>query len=208
MGDSVITVLQPPVTRDLVTLSEMKTMLGITDTTEDAQLQILITNYSDMIAELCNREFAKAKVEETVRGDLMPYDSPRVFLTYYPVKQDDLETVLCNGATVSYHLEEKSGKINLFGPVGEPIVVTYTGGYLVPDETPPALKQAMQMFVQADRRIASQEVTSGLRMIAHRESRIMFHPPSKTESGGTSSGLSTTMNAVKALLTHYMRINV
>jgi len=45
-------------------------------------------------------------------------------------------------------------------------------------------------------------------MIAHRESRVMFHPPTKTESAGASTGLSATLNAIHALLYHYMRINV
>ena len=36
---------------------------------------------------------------------------------------------------------------DLFATQSEPIVVTYTGGYTLPDKAPPALKQATEIMV-------------------------------------------------------------
>ena len=53
----------------------------------------------------------------------------------------------------AYEIETASGKLTLLGSLGgtagDPIVVTYTGGYELPDEAPPALKAALQLMVQA-----------------------------------------------------------
>jgi hypothetical protein len=95
MADVTVKVLTPADSTALITLDEMKVAFGIdpADTTHDAQLQMLIDQYSEVVASMCNRVFAKEKVEETWRGDPPPYERTRVFLTHYPVDDADIESV-------------------------------------------------------------------------------------------------------------------
>ena len=68
--------LQPADSYALLTLDELKVILNLplTDTSEDAQLQMWIDQYSDVVATMCNRVFAYETVEETWRSDLPPLD--------------------------------------------------------------------------------------------------------------------------------------
>ena len=71
MADVTVKVLEPAESYALLTLDELKVALGIApaDTSQDAQLQLMIDQYSDVIATMCKRVFAKEKVTETWRGD-------------------------------------------------------------------------------------------------------------------------------------------
>src|SRR5246127_1978873 len=121
MADISIKVITPATSYDLCTLDEIKIMLGIalTDTSEDQLLQVWITQYSDMIATMCKRVFAYETVEETWRGDSLPFDTDNghVFLTPYPVADADVQSVTGpDGTDIStgYELENKSGKMEFF----------------------------------------------------------------------------------------------
>jgi hypothetical protein len=218
MADITIKVIEPADSYDLITLDELKVMLGIkpTDTTEDATLQVWITQYSDVIATMCNRVFAKEKVQETWRGDLPPYDTQngRVFLTHYPVaKDEDIELVTAPDGTVidpaTYEIENRSGKLQFFGGWQEPIRITYTGGYDLPEETPPALKQALALLIGAARVNQMRELTSGIRSISHRESRVQFFDVNAAMAKmGGSGPLAMAADTVNALLYHYIRFYV
>jgi hypothetical protein len=52
MADITVKVLQPATSIDLATLEEVKTMIAVdlTNTQEDVQLQMCLTQYSDIIA--------------------------------------------------------------------------------------------------------------------------------------------------------------
>ena len=118
MADTTVKVITPADSYALLTLDELKLAFGIplTDTTRDAQLQAMIDGYSDVIATMCNRTFAKEKVEETWRGDPPPYENYRIFLTHYPVADADIASVTANGAvTTEYEIENASGKLSLNG---------------------------------------------------------------------------------------------
>lgn len=217
MADISVKVLQKAATYDLATLDEIKTMLGLSliDTSEDELLSMWITQYSDVIATTCRRVFAKEKVLETWRGDTKPFDTDngRVFLTHYPVADADLESITApDGSTVSagYDLENASGKLQFFGATwGEPIRITYTGGYDLPDEAPPALKQALALLVQSARVWHSRALTSGVRSISHRESRVQFFDVNQAiaKMGGPGPiGMANEM--VSSLLSAYMRFYV
>ena len=95
MADIWIKVLVPADSYALLTLEELKVILNVplTDTSEDLQLNIWIEQYSDVIATMCNRVFGYETVEETWRGDLPPFDAPRLFLTHYPVADADIASV-------------------------------------------------------------------------------------------------------------------
>jgi hypothetical protein len=69
MADRTITVLTPAVESDLLTLQEAKQLMGLslTDTSDDAQLQLFIDINSATVARLCNRIFAREEVREEWR---------------------------------------------------------------------------------------------------------------------------------------------
>jgi hypothetical protein len=212
MADVTIRVLEPATSYALLSLDELKTYLGITDASQDAQLQLLINQYSDAIARACNRVFAKEKVSEEWRGNLPPLDCYRIYLRRWPVEKDE-DIELVTGpigsviASANWQLEPESGKLQLLGGWGEPVTVVYTGGYELPDGAPPALKQATMMMIQAAQGQKAREAVSGIRSISHRETRVQFFDAA-AESGGGSSGGSSTRDAVKALLRPFIRINV
>jgi hypothetical protein len=226
MADITVRVIEEADSYDLMTLEEVKVMLGIaeSDTSEDAMLQAWITSYSDVIATMCNRVFAKEKVEETWRGDTEPYDTDRgrIFLTHFPVADDDVEVVYSPTAypnpdddTVPvevpyYELENRSGKMQFFQKWAAPIRVTYTGGYDLPGGTPPALKQALVLLIGAARMMQEREVTSGIRSISHRETRVQFFDVNAAlaKQGGGGTPLGVAGETVKALLYHYIRFYV
>jgi hypothetical protein len=217
MADIGIKVITPASSYDLCTLDEIKVMLGIapTDTSEDALLQIWITQYSDMIATMCKRVFAYETVEETWRGDSLPFDTDngRVFLTHYPVVSTDIQSVTGPDGTdlsTGYELESRSGKLQFFNiSWSEPIRITYSGGYLLPDDCPPALKQALGLLVQYQRIWQSRALASGVRSISHRESRVQFYDflASMTKLGGPGPiGFANSM--IQPLLSSYIRYYV
>jgi hypothetical protein len=215
MADITVNVITPAVSYDLATLDEIKTLIGIslTNTSEDAVLALWITQYSDVIATLCNRVFAKETVAETWRGDTMPYDTDngRIYLTHYPVASADITSVTGpDGSSLigGYELENHSGKMQFFTTAwGEPIRVTYSGGYNLPDETPPALKQALALLVQNARIWQSRALTSGVRSISHRESRVQLFDINaaiaKMAGGAGPLGMANSM--VAGLLYKYTR---
>src|SRR5580765_78311 len=218
--DSIIKVITPATSIDFMTLEEIKAALGIadTDTTQDEELAKQITMMSDIIAVQCNRSnldrhsFAKEKVQETWRE----LDSPRVYLSHWPVKTDDIESVYCprTNSTPSlayptndpgWELEEHSGKLSLFGGQSEPISVTYTGGYDLPDECPPALKASCEILIRSWRIWNQRQLTSGIRSISHKDARVMFFDPNVLMKQQGSTPLATAGQTVKDMLYHYMR---
>jgi len=209
--DSIITVITPATSYDLMTLEEMKDALGIadTDTSQDATLARQITIMSDVIATECNRvahhSFAKEEVQETIR-DL---DSRRLYLSHWPVKAADISAVECPRGTpydsTQWELEETTGKLSLFAGQDEPISVTYTGGYLLPDEAPPALKAACEIMVRTYRMWIQRQLTSGIRSLSHRDARVMFFDPNVLLKTVGATPFAAAGQAVKDLLYHYMR---
>ena len=147
--------------------------------------------------------FAKEKVKETWRC----LGSRRVYLTHWPVKEADIQSVTTNGnERIDYELEEGSGKLSIFTDRDEPIIVTYTGGYVCPDEVPDALKQACALIVSTSKAEQAAAALTGVKMIAHKEARVMFHTPtSGSSTGGTSGASSNTRQTVEGLLGHYIR---
>jgi hypothetical protein len=213
MADIWVKVLTPAESYDVLTLEELKTILGLspTDTAEDAQLQMWIDHYSDVVATMCNRVFAFETVAETWRGDTMPFDCPRLFLTHYPVADTDIETVESPRGSILdpslYEIENASGKMRINGAWSEPITVTYSGGYNLPDEAPPALKEATALLIQGARMQRTQAAVAGIKSITHRESRVQFLDPTLLYKG-VGGALLQAEQTVRALLYKYMRFYV
>ena len=209
MADIWVKVLTPATSYALLTVDELKAILNVplTDTSEDAQLQMLIDQYSDVVATMCNRVFAYETVEETWRCS----DSPRVFLTRYPVADADLVSVESPRGSILdptiYELENASGKLRIEGAWSEPVTVTYSGGYSLPDAAPPALKAATGMLIQAARGQA--RMTSGLRSVMHGDTRVQyFDPVQMFGKAGLAAPLQTATDTIESMLYKYMRIYV
>jgi len=211
MADRNVEVLTPATSFDLMTLDEAKQMLGIslTDTSDDAQLAMFIDINSATISRLCNRVFAREEVSESWRE---LNGGNRVFLSHWPVLQADIETVQSPlGTMVSpddWELEEASGKVSFFGVAAiEPVVITYWGGYNLPDEAPGALKHALALLNLQSRLLASLGTIGGIHQLSHKEARISFHDPAKILAAamGQAAGME---NPVMQVLSHYIRYEV
>jgi hypothetical protein len=217
MADRIIDVITPADTFDLMTIEELKVMFGIlpTDTSQDELLSMFITNYSDLIATYCNRVFAYEELTEIWR--CVDYDQTnamtRLFLSHYPL--DKGYTIVLEsptGSTLdpsSYAVELKSGKIELLSTNSEPIKVTYAGGYKLPDEAPPALKQALGLIIREGQAMMQRLAVSGVRSIAHKDSRVQYYDSQATAAKLGTIGVSAVgMSAANTLLMHYVRLEV
>jgi len=209
MADRTIKVLDAAKSFDLVTIEEAKLLLGMsaTDSSDDAQMKLFINIASAAVAARCNnRVFAREKVRESWRdvGDR------RVFLSHWPVKEEDIESVESPGGTVlgssSYELEEASGKVSCFGGWAEPVVITYTGGFTLPDDAPDALKSATALVLLQEKTRAMTAQVAGIRMLSHKDSRVMFHDPSKVfqaAMGAANAPIEQTLKSLLAPFTHF-----
>ena len=207
MADVTVNVITPATSYALMSLAELKTALGIAtvDPVSDAQWQWLIDTNSATISELCNRVFAKEEVEETWRE---VQNGQRIYLTHYPVVAADIESVTTAGTdrvALDYELEEWSGKLQIFTNFFEPVVVTYTGGFDLPDDAPLPLKQALSLLTATWKAQLAMVQVTGVRMIAHKEARVMFHTPANIApgAGGTHPGIPP---AVDSILMQYTRL--
>ena len=212
MADIWVKVITPAESYALLTLDELKAILNVppTNTAEDAQLQLWIDQYSDVVATMCNRVFAKEKVAETWRGETQPFDSPHLFLTRYPVADADLTAVESPRGSVldplSYEIENASGKLRIDGAWSEPVTVTYSGGYQLPDAAPPALKQATALLIQTARMQMRMGALNGVRSVSHGDTRVQYFDPVQV-FGQKGFGAPST-DTVSALLNKYMRFYV
>jgi hypothetical protein len=226
MVDIIIKVLTPATSIDLMTLDEARLMIlnmpgGIPPT--DEQLAQMITQYSALVGTLCNRKgpvgvgptLGYQTVRETWRDFEPPYNtaSRRLFLSQWPVKEEDVTSVQAPRGTVldpsGYEIEEGPGKIELFngGGGGDPIVAEYSGGYKLPEEAPPELKQAVGLMIRQYR--FQNVIASGVRSVAHKESRVQYFSPRDMVAvqpvGGTAVNITSTIDN---LLSHYRRVEV
>jgi hypothetical protein len=213
VADVTVNVLTPASSQDLVTLPEAKIMAGIapTDTSQDAQLALLITMQSATIGDLINRVLARERVIESWREMETSGPGHRIFLTHFPVNLADIETVTMADialAPTDWVLEEESGKLSKYDGWSEPVTVTYTGGYLLPDEAPPSLKNAVGILLREARRQILYANIEGVRSISHKSARVQFLDPSRMagSAAGAKSGGSAAENAVRTLLDRYTRL--
>lgn len=223
MADVIIKVLEPAEHFGFLTPEQARLGLQLQagdPTTSDDYLNQLIETNSDVVATLCNRIFAKEKVRETWRCLGEPCDcadaktSRRLYLSHWPVKEEDVESVeIPRGSVVPrdcWELDERAGRLSVFCGTAEPIIVTYWGGFELPDEAPPALRYAAMLLVSSSRATAQREssvLASGIKSISHKESRVMFHAPSESSATtGGAGGQTPQMATVKDLISHFTRL--
>lgn len=216
----IVNVLTPATEVGLISLEDAKILLGISagDTSADEQLQMLIDQNSMQLALQANRDtFAKEKVEELwdCLGPECCHGATDVYLTRYPVKKADIELVETPQGTAvapaDWILQESVGLLRLPYATDQ-VFVRYTGGYDLPDEAPLPLQQAAGLMVRQFRTQAAQESTSGagIRLLAHKDSRIMYFSPKDMAGGSSSSSGGPTVSAsdaaIKNLIAKYTRL--
>lgn len=195
---------------DLITLHDAKVGLNMVATTSDEQVELMIKWCSAEIARMCNRVLAQETVIETI----LEGEGSRIWLTHYPVKEiteiSEAGTVLT--PVVDYNLEKKTGKLYRVGGAlwGMPTVIKYTGGYDLPQKAPPDLASAV-LLVTREAFHAATRGDATIRMITHKQSRIMFFDPNaaaaKASSGAASAG-TAARRAITDLLKRYTRFEV
>lgn len=117
----------------LVTLSDMKTYLGISGTTYDTFLTEQITLVSDVIESYCGRKFIQDQYIQTFyKDDFTEAFVKELPLFHYPVssvasiEEDD---VALEGIRIQYPNGILTNTIGFFMS-GDKVEVTYTAGYL------------------------------------------------------------------------------
>lgn len=209
---SSITVTKAAPDKGLITLYEAKVSLRLdkTSTTDDELLKFLINRSSDTVQVLCARVFPKESVIESFREIVNPIT--RLYLSRFPVKPQDIVSVGADGMTmdVDYEVDEHSGKLTLFeGIWAESVSVEYSGGYAIPQEVPPSLRQATILLMR-ESYYSAVRGDSSIRAIAHKESRITYFDPNTalkamSQGGGGSAG-SPALRAAQDLLIAYTRL--
>jgi hypothetical protein len=212
----IVNVITPAAAPDLLSLDEAKLLLNIpgSDTSKDALIAELITNTSDVLAVLTNRVFVKEKVQECFFG--IDDCEKSLYFSRWPVKFSDITSMSDTYGnnllqTTDWILQELSGTL-FKAPPASPwqgtVVAVYSGGYIAPDEVPPALKHAA-LAILRDGYYASIRgaLLAGVRMIAHKHARVMYYPPGPygAFSGSGTAATPQTQRAIDALLYRYVR---
>jgi Phage gp6-like head-tail connector protein len=207
---------------DLITLDELKGALGITDNSEDAQLQNAITMQSRIIAEYCDRRFGRAEAMETFsfnRGEIMPAQQA-LTLSLYPVSEI-LEVSTAGATAADFKFDPASGRLWLpmswlygFGYYAADgyywntpytIAVVYSGGYDLPEEAPARLQRAIIECVNSVRTSSAFGVRDpSIREVQHGDTRISY--VSQSFAAGTTGQHLTP--SVTDLIKPYRRIGI
>lgn len=229
----ILNVITPNPDVSLLSLEEAKILLNIpaTDTSQDAALQLIVNNVSDAMAVSVNRTFVYEKVHETF-FDITNSESS-IYFSRWPVKVDDILELTADGVDLlpslwpqplppdapptapavstgdNWTLEEKTG--TLYRPpsgmwVGN-VSAIYSGGYKLPDEAPPALKQVAAMLAREGYyEMLRGAIMSGIRMLSHKHARVMYYPQGPQALSSKSLGSTpATQRAASDVLSHYIR---
>jgi hypothetical protein len=185
---------------DLISLNDLKLALGIIGTTDDAQLQAMITFQSRIIAEYCHRRFGRADAMETFtfdRGETMPARMA-LTLSLYPVVE-----ILTVSSATDYQFDPASGRVwvNGWWCSNGSVAITYSGGYDLPEEAPARLQKAVIEAVREGRTSGTRDPS--IREVQHGDTRIAYFTSSLTTA---SSGYLSA--PVIDLLAPYRRLTV
>ncbi len=204
-----ITETSEPASTDLTTLEAVKLELGITDSSEDDALNGRIDRASAIIADWCDRRFAFADAVETFIFDgwqgTVFWGPFKLYLSCYPIAE--IISVTIDGAELAasaYDVRADQGLV-IFpsGIAATRIIVTYTGGYDLPNESPPTLQQACIELIRNQRSNAmTSSRDAGIREIDHGDTRVIFNQASTATATTTSAALPI---AVTELLSQFKR---
>lgn len=196
---------------------EARLALNLSSSTDDTiadLVEMLIEWSSDEIAATCNRTFAK----ETLKAIYREVNSgcKRLQMSHYPIEvvssvMDRHGNILVEGT--DYEVDYESGKITRLNTTwSDPSTFIYTGGYDLPAETPPALRQATLLMTR-EAYFATQRGDATIRMVSHKDARVMYFDPSTmvralASGGGSGKGGSPAIRRIQDLLTAYIHIEV
>jgi hypothetical protein len=213
-----LNVLTPATSVALLTLAEAKTALNIpaSDTSKDQSLTFFIENMSDTLATLVARVFVKEQVEETFY-DISNYEK-RLYFSRWPVAFADIESMVDSDGNDlmldprPWVLEQRTGMLYRTdgGWWGGTIDVVYSGGYLLPDDAPPALKQlAVGLTREAYYQMLLGAIAAGnVRSVSHKHARVMFFPMGAQQGAAGMKGVAASpaiQKAVDSVLSHFWR---
>ncbi len=142
--------------KDMTLLATVKTELGITASTDDAWLALVIQEESAAAVAYCNREFARETVAESFRLEGEERCVAGLYLSRVPVAS--IASVVEDGVTLTaadYELAAADGRLYRLDGDGNrstwaraKIVVTYTGGYVMLTTLPQDLERAVRTLVK------------------------------------------------------------
>lgn len=207
---SIVEVIQEAADISLISVHDAKIGLNTVSTTGDEQIELFIKWASAEVARMCNRVFAQETVIETV----MELEGARVYLSHWPIKTitEVSEAGIVLVAGTDYFVDKKEGVLHRSGGAfwGLPTVIQYTGGYDLPQKAPPELSSAV-ILVAREGITAAKKGDSTIRMITHKQSRIMYFDPNaaaaKAASSASSAG-TASRRAISDLIRHHQRFVV
>lgn len=137
----------------LTTLATAKSYLGVTGSSQDALLELLIGAVSEAVERKTGRQFKRGTYTEKYSGDGA---SARVRLAHAPAAASPAPTVTIDGqalAAASFLLATDGDALEYVSgawPSGtQNIQVTYTGGYVLPkDEALPGTPRTLPMNIE------------------------------------------------------------
>lgn len=142
--------------KDMTLLATVKTELGITGSTDDAWLALVIQEESAAAVAYCGREFARETVAESFRLEGEDRSVSGLYLSRVPVAA--IASVVEDGVTLTaadYELAAADGRLYRLDGAGArstwakaKIVVTYTGGYVMLTTLPQDLERAVRTLVK------------------------------------------------------------
>jgi hypothetical protein len=204
----------------LTTLATVKSILGITDNAQDANLTSMIGAASDFATRYCGREFAKQTIKESIIGKGMP----EILLSLTPIIS--VTTVEFDDAAVDDWVmyDDKAGIIQRrakFTSTQFPSAsidyapssygekrwhVTYVGGYVLPGWTgqgtrtlPYDLERAIVDMVKAQ--VASAKFSGTMKSYKIGDTSITWD----TGSSETANVSALVPNSALAVLNYYRR---
>ena len=160
---------------DLTTSAAVAAALGITN---DAALEAKVTNYSRLIADICNRPFVTQTVTESFR--ISSYEPPRteLKLNCWPVQEiiniTENDIVI---APADYEFNKENGLVwrtarDWWGFCSGLTEVVYVSGYDLPEGAPMPLAMAVAELIRAA------QFTSGrdpaIRSVQHGDRQVTY----------------------------------
>lgn len=180
-----LSVLTRSTTQDLVALATVKTRLGITDTSKDALLAILITAASAAISGYLGRPLSREQYQEARPGD----GERRLLLPRYPIDPDSVTATIDGDAVTDFVIRDKaigllyrgsSWTVSTDADAPDNVTVTWKAGYVLPDQ------------ISTWATGAALTAGSWLRPTSPRLSPLLF----EIAAGGTTSGSEPTWPTV------------
>jgi hypothetical protein len=182
---------------DLVTLEALKLELGSPDSEDEANAA-RITRESKLIAEYCDRIFGLCDAVETFEFDTCEITRPGqpLLLRLYP--HVVIESIVAGGTELSvgsYVVDAEKGRVWMPGASWSgTVVVTYAGGYDLPDNAPAGLQAACIEAVGAQSMTRDPSIQS----TQHGETTVRYFSE-EVVTGGVSSRVSQLVAPYKRI---------